>query len=125
LDGFPGVYIGTAAEVVGQLYDTRDLSTAPSFRNFVHKPAEELQQLLITAIEEQKRQLQQRSQAPSSTQSGTAPATTSTTSSTTDPNSNDAIIKDLDAMLKWTRKVNTTKADKDALTVLKAHGLKL
>ena len=111
LDGFPGVYIGTAAEVVGQLYDTRDLTQAPSFRNFALKPSGELQQLLIAAIEEQKRQLHLHQQGVSS-----ADASHST---------DDTTMKDLDTMLKWTRKVNTTKADKDAITVLKAHGLKL
>ena len=111
LDGFPGVYIGTAAEVVGQLYDTRDLTQAPSFRNFALKPSGELQQLLIAAIEEQKRQLHLHQQGVSSADAS--------------HNTDDATMKDLDTMLKWTRKVNTTKADKDAITVLKAHGLKL
>ena len=112
LDGFPGVYIGTAAEVVGQMYDTRDLSKAPSFRNFAHTSSGELQQLLITAIEEQKRQLL------SHHQQGMNSADAS-------HNNDDVTIKDLDTILKWTRKVNTNKADKDAMTVLKAHGLKL
>lgn len=111
LDGFPGVYIGTAAEVVGQLYDTRDLTQAPSFRNFALKPSGELQQLLIAAIEEQKRQLHLHQQGVRSADAS--------------HNTDDATMKDLDTMLKWTRKVNTTKADKDAITVLKAHGLKL
>ena len=111
LDGFPGVYIGTAAEVVGQLYDTRDLTQAPSFRNFARKSSGELQQLLIAAIEEQKRQLHLHQQGVRSADAS--------------HNTDDATMKDLDTMLKWTRKVNTTKADKDAITVLKAHGLKL
>ena len=111
LDGFPGVYIGTAAEVVGQLYDTRDLTQAPSFRNFARKSSGELQQLLIAAIEEQKRQLHLHQQGVSSAYAS--------------HNTDDVTMKDLDTMLKWTRKVNTTKADKDAITVLKAHGLKL
>ena len=111
LDGFPGVYIGTAAEVVGQLYDTRDLTQAPSFRNFARKSSGELQQLLIAAIEEQKRQLHLHQQGVSSADAS--------------HNTDDTTMKDLDTMLKWTRKVNTTKADKDAITVLKAHGLKL
>jgi hypothetical protein len=110
LDGFPGVYIGTSVEVVGQLYDARDLSAAPSFRNFAQKSSAELQQLLITAIEEQKRQLL-------SHQQGTITADASRSM-------DDTTIKELDTMLKWTRKVNTSKADKDAITVLKAHGLK-
>jgi hypothetical protein len=108
LDGFPGVYIGTKGEVVGQIYDTRDLSTAPTFTNFVRKPATELQELLIRAIDEQKRQL------------------VATEEKNDDSGKiNGATVKDLDSMLKWARKVNPTKADKDAITVLKAYGLKM
>jgi hypothetical protein len=110
LDGFPGVYIGTAPEVVGEIYDTRDLSAAPTFRNFVTKPSAELQELLIRAIAEQKRQL----------------VATLENSAEDGANFNDdSTLEDLDSMLKWARKVNPTKADKDAITVLKAHGLKL
>jgi hypothetical protein len=110
LDGFPGVYIGTAPEVVGEIYDTRDLSTAPTFRNLVSKPSAELQELLIRAIEEQKRQLV---------------ATLENSEEDGGKVSTDTTLKDLEGMLKWARKLNPIKADKDAIAVLKAHGLKL
>jgi hypothetical protein len=101
LDGFPGVYICTAGEAVGRIRDTRDAAAAPSFVNFAKKTSEELRDLLVTALEEQKRQLVAAEGAGTATE------------------------KELDGLLKWARKVNTGKADKEAATVLKAQGLKL
>jgi len=101
LDGFPGVYVYTKGESVGKLLDLRDRTTCPCFNNFARKPASELQQLLLTAIQKQKEELIQHEGKGTSTE------------------------KDLDTLAKWAAKVNTNKADKDALTVLKAANLKL
>jgi hypothetical protein len=102
LDGFPGVYICTAPEGhVGHLLDTRDASTAPTFGNLAKKSAQELQQLLILAIEAQKTALVAAEGSGTVTES------------------------ELDDLLKWARKVNVTKADKEAATILKAHRLSL
>ncbi|GAX22016.1 hypothetical protein FisN_6Hh263 [Fistulifera solaris] len=101
LEGFPGVYVRTSGEKVGSLKDVRDLQKAPSFLNFAKKPAEELQALLKQALLKQKEELIQHEGK------GTA------------------LEKELDALLKWTEKVNPSKADKDAQKILKAQGLSL
>jgi hypothetical protein len=102
LDGFPGVYICTSPEgQVGHLLDTRDASTAPTFGNFAKKSSQELQQLLIVALETQKTALVAAEGSGTVTES------------------------ELDDLLKWARKVNVTKADKEAATILKAHRLSL
>jgi hypothetical protein len=101
LDGFPGVYVYTKGESVGKLLDLRDKTACPCFNNFARKPATELQQLLLTAIQKQKEELILHEGKGSSTE------------------------KDLDTLAKWAAKVNTNKADKDALTVLKAANLSL
>lgn len=96
LDGFPGVYIGTSGSVVGQIQDCRDPLQAPSFTNFAKKDAVQLKELLSTALTKQKAHC-----------------------------SDASTVKELDRLLKWTKKVNPTKADKDAHKVLRAHGLTL
>jgi hypothetical protein len=101
LDGFPGVYIYTKGESVGKLLDLRDKSTCPCFNNFARKSASELQSLLLAAIQKQKEELILHEGKGTSTE------------------------KDLDTLAKWAAKVNTNKADKDALTVLKAANLTL
>ena len=101
LDGFPGVYIYTKGESVGKVLDLRDKSTCPCFQNFAKKTASELQSLLLIAIQKQKEEL--------ILHDGTGTT----------------IEKDLNALAKWASKVNTTKADKDALIVLKAANLTL
>lgn len=57
LDGFPGVYICTSGSDVGKFKDFRDHSTAPNFKNFARKPSSELQELLLKAIENQRKAL--------------------------------------------------------------------
>ena len=104
LDGFPGVFVCTsplAEEPVGHLLDTRDKSKAPTFINFAHKPAAELQTLLVQALEGQMKEL------ISVEGSGTATE------------------KELKDLLKWAKKVNPTKADKEAVKILKAQKLEL
>lgn len=101
LDGFPGVFVCTHGDKVGDILDTRDHTRCPSFANFAKKPAAELQDLLLKAIDEQKKQLV--------AAEGTGTATE----------------KELDAMYKWALKIKPEKADKDALKVLQAAGLKL
>lgn len=101
LDGFPGVYICTAADAVGQIRDTRDAASAPTFQNFAKKSADELRDMLVTALNEQKKQLVEAE------------------------GSGAVAVKELDELLKWARKINTSKADKEAATILKSQGLKL
>lgn len=101
LDGFPGVSIGTSGDSVGQILDRRDKDTCPSFANFVAKPSEELQSLLLKALEEQKKQLISHEGSGTSTE------------------------KELDKLIKWAAKVKPAKADKEAATILKASGIRL
>ena len=101
LDGFPGVFICTKGDEVGKILDTRsreDATRKPSFRNFALQPAEDLRELLLTALEEQQKQL------------GAA-----------DPE----LSKELKGLVKWATKLNTKKADKDARKILTAHRLVL
>jgi hypothetical protein len=101
LEGFPGVYVCTAGDAVGQLRDLRDPAAAPSFANFCRKPASELRTLLLQALQKQSALLQ-------------ADATESA-----------AAEKELQTLIKWATKVNPDKADKEAAKVLKASRLKL
>jgi len=101
LDGFPGVYICTAGEDVGTIQDMRDKNEAPTFQNFAKKTAEDLRDLLVTAIEEQTKQLIASEGAGTPTE------------------------KELKDLLKWANKVNVSKAEKEAAKVLKAQGLSL
>ncbi|KAG7338247.1 hypothetical protein IV203_014797 [Nitzschia inconspicua] len=101
MDGFPGVYVCTAGEEVGTIKDMRDKSKAPNFNNFAKMKSEELRDLLIKAIQEQKRQLIAAEGAGTGTE------------------------KELNVILKWAEKVNTDKADKDAAKILKASKLTL
>ena len=105
LDGFPGVYICTNAaadEPVGHILDLRQhKGPSPCFATFANKPATELQALLLQALTEQRKQLVQAEGAGTTTE------------------------KELDQLIKWTKKVNPAKADREAATVLKAHRLEL
>ena len=98
LEGFPGVCVCTETghAEVGNIIDRRDLDQAPTFRNFATKPADELRDLLVRALTEQMKQL----------------------------DDNDTTTqKQLTSMLKWAKAMNTSKADKDATKILKAHSL--
>lgn len=98
LEGFPGVFVCTGAghADVGKIMDRRDHGTAPTFRNFARKSADELRELLIKALTEQMKQLDE----------------------------NDTITrKQLTGMLKWAKAMDTSKADKNAIKILKAHSL--
>ena len=101
MDGFPGVFICTGGEEVGTIKDFRDKSTSPNFNNLAKKPSEELKELLVKAINEQKRQLIE--------SEGTGTGTE----------------KELNSMLKWVSKINTKKADKEAEKVFKANKLSI
>ncbi|KAL3904305.1 MAG: hypothetical protein SGARI_004981 [Bacillariaceae sp.] len=101
MDGFPGVYICTQGEEVGTIKDMRDKDKAPNFNNFAKMNADDLRDLLVNALKEQKRQLVASEGKGTSTE------------------------KELDGMLKWAEKLNTSKADKEATTVLKAAKLSL
>ena len=95
LDGFPGVYVCTKGDEVGKIIDLRDKDKAPSFANLVKKTSEELKELLIKAIEEQLKQLIEVEGSGTET------------------------VKELNSLLKWTKKVKCSKADKDGEKVMK------
>lgn len=99
LDGFPGVYIQTSGDDVGQIVDLRDKEKAPSFNNLARKSSEELQALLVKALEEQTRQLVEAEGKGTETE------------------------KELNKLLKWAKKIKGGKADKEAVKVLKAKKL--
>eukprot|EP00956_Cyclotella_meneghiniana_P009256 scaffold12701_cov40-Cyclotella_meneghiniana.AAC.5 len=101
LDGFPGVYICTSGSDVGKFKDYRDMTTAPNFKNFAHKPASELQELLLKAIENQRKALRKMEGEGTKTE------------------------KDLRELEKWAGKLNCSKVDKEAEKVLKAAKLSL
>jgi len=101
MDGFPGVYICTHGDEVGTIKDLRDKSKTPCFNNFANKTSEELRDLLMKAINEQKVQLCESEGSGTSTE------------------------KELNLMLKWATKLNVKKADKEAEKVLKANKLSI
>jgi len=101
MDGFPGVYICTHGDEVGTIKDLRDKSKTPCFNNFANKTSEELRDLLMKAINEQKLQLCESEGSGTSTE------------------------KELNVMLKWATKLNVKKADKEAAKVLKANKLSI
>jgi len=100
LDGFPGVYVATSGDNVGHIKDIRDKEKCPSFANFVKMPSSELKELLLKALQEQKKQLLKHE--------GTGTPTE----------------KEIDNMVKWVEKVKPEKSDKEAVKVLKAAGFK-
>mmetsp|Transcript_16831 Transcript_16831/g.31878 ORF Transcript_16831/g.31878 Transcript_16831/m.31878 type:complete len:289 (+) Transcript_16831:140-1006(+) len=101
LDGHPGVFVVTSGDEIGKIIDKRDPSTCPCFSNMVRKTSEELKELLLKAVENQTKILVEHEGK------GTV------------------LEKELDALKKWTSKVNTKKADKEAELVLRAANLKL
>lgn len=101
LDGFPGVYIQTSGDEVGRIVDLRDKEKAPSFANLAKKSSDELQELLVTAIEGQKKALIEAEGTGTETE------------------------KELNSLLKWAKKVKGKSADKDAIKVLKAAKMSL
>lgn len=101
MDGFPGVYVVTSGEDVGKILDLRDKKTCPNFINMVQKSSEELKELLLKAVTEQKRVLIEHEGVDTQTE------------------------KDLKMLEKWVHKLNPAKADKEAEKVLKAAGLKI
>jgi hypothetical protein len=101
LDGFPGVYVCTAGDDVGKILDKRDASQTPSFANMAKKTASELQEMLLKALERQKQELIQHEGTGTSTE------------------------KDIDNLIKWTKRVNTDKADREAKKVLLASKIKI
>ena len=101
LDGFPGVYVCTKGDDVGKILDMRNMDQCPNFKNFAKKSSKELQELLITAIENQKKELIKVDGKGTSTED------------------------ELNDLLRWANKVQPSQADKEAVKVLKAAGLKL
>lgn len=90
LDGYPGVSICTKGDDIGKMLDRRNHRTSPCFKNLKAKDCEELKELLIRALEGQQEELIEHE----------GEGTT--------------IGKEVVAMLKWARKVNASKADKEA-----------
>jgi hypothetical protein len=101
LEGFTGVYVCTSGDKVGDIMDLRGKEDRPTFANFARKSSQELRELLLKALEEQKKQL-------------VAAEGTGTTTE-----------KELNTMIKWATKVKVDKADKEAVKVLKASKLEL
>ena len=99
MDGMPGVYVCVEGDDVGKIKDLRDMKSKPSFANFMSKGSEELKDLLIRAIQQQMKALVESEGEGTSTE------------------------KELKDMLKWTNKVNTDKADKEAARILKKAGM--
>eukprot|EP01083_Nonionella_stella_P075435 205097_1 len=99
MDGFKGVYVTTSGEDVGKILDMRNKDTCPNFINMAKKDCAELQELLLKAIAEQRRQLIEADGEGTQTE------------------------KDLGMLEKWAKKVNPKTADKEAKKVLKAVGL--
>lgn len=101
LDGFPGVYICTSGSDVGSFKDFRDHNTAPNFKNFARKSSTELKEMLLKAIENQRKALRKIEGEGTSTEKS---------------------LRDLE---KWASRLNCAKADKEAEKVLKAARLTL
>lgn len=95
MDGMPGIFVCTSGDDVGKIKDCRDFENRPSFTNFLKKPSSELKDLLITAIDEQTKALIEVEGSGTVTE------------------------KELKEMLKWAKKVNPDKSDKEATKVLK------
>ena len=53
LDGYPGVFVGTSSETLGNILDKRNPKTCPCFKNLKKKNSSELKMLCIKALEEQ------------------------------------------------------------------------
>jgi len=124
LDGFPGVFICTSGDDVGTIRDLRDPSQKPSFNNFANKSSEELKDLLLTAITEQKRQLRA-SVRSSNGEIGIPARRRSSPSSTKKKETSNPTDTALTELYKWVQKVNAKKADKEAAKMLQAKGLGL
>ena len=90
LEGFPGVFVGTSDENLGNIKDLRDASTCPNLCNLSKKTSLELQNLCITAYEEQIKQLKE-VEGPDS-----------------------KLETELRSDLRWVKSVKVEKADKKA-----------
>jgi hypothetical protein len=101
LDGMPGVFIATSGNHVGQILDKRDKSKCPNFANLMKKSSSELQELLLKALEGQKKALLE------AEGSGTD------------------IEKEIEKTIKWAQKIKPDAADKEATKILKAAKIAL
>lgn len=101
LDGFPGVFVTTSGDDIGKLIDKRDKDTCPCFTNMAKKSSEDLKELLLNAIAEQRRVLIEKEGKGTQTE------------------------KDLQKLEKWAQKVNPKSSDKEAEKVLKAANIKI
>ena len=101
LNGFEGVYVCTSGDSVGKIMDLRDKNKCPSFANFAKKTSKELKELLLKALEEQKRRLIEAEGEGTATE------------------------KEIKDELKRVKKVSVDAADKEAIKVLKAAKMTL
>ena len=83
---------------MGKIVDYRDGNTCPNFNNMAKKSSGDLKELLLKAIDVQRKQLLENEGEGTGTQ------------------------KDLRELEKWVNKVNVGKADKEAIKALKAAG---
>lgn len=86
---------------MGKFKDYRDMTTAPNFKNYARKPSSELKELLLKAIENQRKALRKMEGEGTKTE------------------------RDLRELEKWAGKLNCGKVDKEAEKVLKAARLSL
>lgn len=91
----------TQGEEVGKIVDMRDQSACPCFRNMALKSSKELKELLLKAIEEQRKILIDHAGKGTQTE------------------------QDLRLLEKWVNKLNPNTADKEAEKVLKAANVKV
>jgi hypothetical protein len=103
LNGFQGVYVCTSGDKVGHILDMRDKESCPSFSNYAKKSSRELKELLLKALEEQKRQLIEAEGSGTQTE------------------------KEINDEIRWVNKKigKPDDADKEASKVLKAAKMKL
>ncbi len=90
LEGFPGVFVGTSDENLGNIKDLRESSNRPNLCNLSRKTSEELQKLCVTAYEEQIKQLLE------------------------SEGSDTKLERELRSELRWAKSVKVDKADKKA-----------
>jgi hypothetical protein len=101
LDGFTGVYVCSKGDKVGHILDLRGDEQRPSFAKFASQPSEQLRDLLLKALEKQRKLLV--------AAEGTGTPTE----------------KELNTLVKWATKLKPDKADRDAAKILKASRLEL
>jgi len=101
MDGLPGVFVCTSGGDAGKIKDFRSKHDMPTFTNFLKKEAKDLKVMLLKAIEEQAKILVETEGEGTPTQ------------------------KELNEIVKWAKKINVDKAEKEAIKVLKKAKIEL